>query len=390
MTKAERRRYRYHNDPEFRAKERERGRDYFRRTYVPKREGKTGPIPKSLEERLNARIKKEGNCWVAVDRDGHFYKEGKTPTIALDGGKKIAIFSHCAWKLYKGELPEQKFYLRRTCQTLHCVNPDHHEIELAATNEIESREKHSKRASERYYRLLEENPPPPKETSEERFWKLVDKKGDDDCWDWTGYYVNPNLKTEPLFSLDKKMISARKYAWTISHETPISRIRSICGNMGCVNPRHLYSGSLADLKIDQDNHNLQKRQKATIRASRYYNQNKNKRKSQSALLQLKYKILAMNYLGGACYICGETHPNALDFHHRDSSTKLFNLSQKQLCSHNKIGIDAIRDELDKCDLICSNCHRKTHAIISENQIQETKQELSDSSWGDFDGVSLYK
>jgi hypothetical protein len=58
-----------------------------------------------------------------------------------------------------------------------------------------------------------------------------------------------------------------------------------------------------------------------------------------------------------CIECGESHPACLDFHHRDSSTKLFDLSRRSI---NGVGRKRILEEIEKCDVLCSNCHRKKH------------------------------
>jgi len=58
-----------------------------------------------------------------------------------------------------------------------------------------------------------------------------------------------------------------------------------------------------------------------------------------------------------CEICGESHPACLDFHHKDSSQKLYELSR--LCSRG-VSIQSIKNEIEKCSVLCANCHRKLH------------------------------
>lgn len=59
-----------------------------------------------------------------------------------------------------------------------------------------------------------------------------------------------------------------------------------------------------------------------------------------------------------CYLCSENEPACLDFHHKDPSTKEFEIS-------NIVGRgqswNTILEEIEKCVCICSNCHRKIHA-----------------------------
>jgi len=56
-----------------------------------------------------------------------------------------------------------------------------------------------------------------------------------------------------------------------------------------------------------------------------------------------------------CLICGETDPRCLDFHHRDGEHKLMCISKMSGSS-----LERVRGEIDKCDVLCANCHRKLH------------------------------
>lgn len=67
------------------------------------------------------------------------------------------------------------------------------------------------------------------------------------------------------------------------------------------------------------------------------------------------KDRAIAYLGGKCRSCGyEKCPAAMDFHHPNVRDKDFNISST-------MSWEKIQPELDKCVLLCSNCHRETHA-----------------------------
>ena len=75
-------------------------------------------------------------------------------------------------------------------------------------------------------------------------------------------------------------------------------------------------------------------------------------------------------VGQPCASCGEYHaPDVLDFHHLDESTKAFQLSNVRRLG-GRISIADIKNEMSKCVIICSNCHRKLHAnllcLINEN------------------------
>lgn len=63
----------------------------------------------------------------------------------------------------------------------------------------------------------------------------------------------------------------------------------------------------------------------------------------------------------SCINCGETEPNCLHFHHRNPEEKGFLLSSKAnlIESIDKLP-DKIKKELDKCDVLCGNCHQDHH------------------------------
>ena len=71
------------------------------------------------------------------------------------------------------------------------------------------------------------------------------------------------------------------------------------------------------------------------------------------------KKKAVEYKGSCCKRCGYNRLiQALHFHHRDRYTKEFPLSNLI-----KGGmIEKFLRELDKCDLLCANCHAETTAI----------------------------
>lgn len=58
-----------------------------------------------------------------------------------------------------------------------------------------------------------------------------------------------------------------------------------------------------------------------------------------------------------CLRCGENHPAVLDFHHRDPSKKSLGIA-KMVCLG--YSVKRIKFEIEKCDVLCSNCHRKEH------------------------------
>lgn len=58
-----------------------------------------------------------------------------------------------------------------------------------------------------------------------------------------------------------------------------------------------------------------------------------------------------------CCECSVTDPAVLDFHHRRQETKLMDVGD--MITHG-YGTEKLRKEMEKCDVLCSNCHRKEH------------------------------
>jgi hypothetical protein len=58
-----------------------------------------------------------------------------------------------------------------------------------------------------------------------------------------------------------------------------------------------------------------------------------------------------------CTRCGENHPATLIFHHRDSSEKSFEIGNALKLG---VGIKRLLAEIEKCEVICANCHAKEH------------------------------
>lgn len=69
------------------------------------------------------------------------------------------------------------------------------------------------------------------------------------------------------------------------------------------------------------------------------------------------KIKAVDYKGGKCSKCSyDRCLSALEFHHLDPKEKDFTISHYNATSQ----WEKIKKELDKCILVCSNCHREIH------------------------------
>ncbi|GAA0204973.1 homing endonuclease associated repeat-containing protein [Halobaculum roseum] len=61
---------------------------------------------------------------------------------------------------------------------------------------------------------------------------------------------------------------------------------------------------------------------------------------------------------GGCRECGESDPQCLDFHHRNAAEKDLDVNKTVPFGWSR---DRIRAEVDKCDLLCANCHTLEHS-----------------------------
>lgn len=75
----------------------------------------------------------------------------------------------------------------------------------------------------------------------------------------------------------------------------------------------------------------------------------------SKIRRRELKLKAVEYKGGKCFVCGYNRcVGALDFHHLDPKEKDFTISG------NSGKWENLQRELDKCVLLCKNCHSEHH------------------------------
>ena len=73
--------------------------------------------------------------------------------------------------------------------------------------------------------------------------------------------------------------------------------------------------------------------------------------------QLKQKCI--DYKGGKCLVCGyDKYPGALEFHHINPKEKDYAISRFK-----NRKFESIQSELDKCVLLCSNCHKEVEGRL---------------------------
>ena len=73
------------------------------------------------------------------------------------------------------------------------------------------------------------------------------------------------------------------------------------------------------------------------------------------------KSKCVEYKGGQCEKCGYNKSQAaLHFHHIDPATKSFSIASRQSCS-----FEELKAELDKCIMLCANCHAEEHEKVED-------------------------
>lgn len=81
-------------------------------------------------------------------------------------------------------------------------------------------------------------------------------------------------------------------------------------------------------------------------------------------LKRKYEIIIQR--GGKCEICGyDKNLSAFEFHHINPEKKSFQIDMRHFSNTN---LETLRSELNKCMMLCANCHREIHhqdLILSE-------------------------
>ena len=93
---------------------------------------------------------------------------------------------------------------------------------------------------------------------------------------------------------------------------------------------------------------------------KYRENNQETIKSRSTIHRAKHRKLLEELKVNGCAICGyDKYSGALDFHHGNPEDKKFAIGRKNMGYTDK----RIIDELNKCILLCANCHREIHDMV---------------------------
>ena len=86
----------------------------------------------------------------------------------------------------------------------------------------------------------------------------------------------------------------------------------------------------------------------------YYLKKNIKKRNENVVFYREYKK------DKKCVICGENEQVCLDFHHVNPNHKDVEVSKLQYSTYSQ---KKIINEIEKCIILCANCHRKVHANL---------------------------
>jgi hypothetical protein len=89
----------------------------------------------------------------------------------------------------------------------------------------------------------------------ERFWAKVDRRGEDECWEWTGSRNEHGYGGIRLAGQRGPLLKAHRVSFMLAHPgvelTRADHICHTCDNPPCVNPAHLYRGDYTTNTADK-------------------------------------------------------------------------------------------------------------------------------------------
>lgn len=157
-----------------------------------------------------------------------------------------------------------------------------------------------------------------------------------------------------------------------------------CGKQKAVQTNHLRKMTVGNCLCSPKISNLQIERQCEICGKTFYIQDKgytrkycyecspheDKKCSHAQAVTIKRRAIKkalVKYKGGKCEICGyDKCMRALEFHHLDPLQKDFHPSQ-----YLTRDFSILKKEVDKCMLVCSNCHAEIHDKLEQDRINSS-------------------
>lgn len=112
------------------------------------------------------------------------------------------------------------------------------------------------------------------------------------------------------------------------------------------------------LRMRKVNSTPEAKRKNVIKAMAWVNANREHYREYCRKRRAVSNAWLTEYKKRGCMTCGETFKECLDFHHRDPKHKKFDIGHRA----GESSLEVLQKEIAKCDLLCSNCHRKLHTL----------------------------
>lgn len=132
--------------------------------------------------------------------------------------------------------------------------------------------------------------------------------------------------------------------------------------------KELYSTGCSNDKLSKEfsvsKYEIRKYTKELKRYSRFDDSLTRKQRTSIMVSERRRKLkdMAVEYKGGKCEKCGYNKCNgALEFHHLNPEEKDFSISTYGTTK----SFERIKKEIDKCILVCANCHREIHYLTTK-------------------------
>jgi predicted HNH restriction endonuclease len=122
--------------------------------------------------------------------------------------------------------------------------------------------------------------------------------------------------------------------------------------------RHAYYLRIRDTIPKWESYSEEKKQRLLEYQREYRKKNREKITEKKREKRRSKLLTLIGRKGGKCSICSGTFdPCVYDFHHTNPADKEFTIGENM-----NIPIQKLLSEVDKCILVCANCHRLLHKV----------------------------